>query len=197
MFYSFKQENPGGFFDYKPPFGLYVYIEADSEEAAVSRAEEAGLYWNGHDVGIDCSCCFDRWKPRPELIEFNIGENFPPTPDITSLARYVADYRGGQTSIVYKDGLVKLIDYQDILQHKEIQLEDCKTDKEPTLANLRPPKGCIPIKDLQNDQGGELSLNGEATFKKNDETFVFLGGDFKKIDEETLNFWAEIFVKPS
>jgi len=196
MFYRFKQNNPGGFFDYKPPFGLYVYIEADSEDAAVNRAEEVGLYWNGQADGVDCSCCFDRWKPDPELIDFNIRKDAAPLPDITSLARYTANYRGGPTSVVYRDGLVKLFDHLDV-QHKEIQLEDCKTDKEPTLIDLCPPAGYISIKDLQNDQGGELSINGEATFKKNDETFVFLRGDFKKIDEETLNFWAEIFVKPS
>jgi hypothetical protein len=39
----------------------YVIIEADSAEEANNKAEEIGIYFDGCDKDMDCSCCGDRW----------------------------------------------------------------------------------------------------------------------------------------
>jgi hypothetical protein len=59
-FYDFRQNNSGGEFDFDKKLGIthFVIVEADSEEDAIKRAEDIGLYFNG--IG-DCSCCGNRW----------------------------------------------------------------------------------------------------------------------------------------
>lgn len=58
MFYTFLQNNSGGFF--KDPAEV-VIIEADSADEANKIAEEHGIYFDGCDAEIDCPCCGDRW----------------------------------------------------------------------------------------------------------------------------------------
>ncbi len=62
MWYTFRQNNSGGFFDETEYLGEEVIIEANSENEAVSKAEDYGLYWNGVGTGEDCKCCGDRWN---------------------------------------------------------------------------------------------------------------------------------------
>jgi len=59
-FYEYDQNNSGGsfFFDRKIGVSVLVIIEASSAEMANTKAEEIGLYFDGHG---DCSCCGDRW----------------------------------------------------------------------------------------------------------------------------------------
>ena len=38
-----------------------MIIEADSANEANIKAEEIGIYFNGCSIGMDCSCCGDRW----------------------------------------------------------------------------------------------------------------------------------------
>lgn len=61
MFYTFNQNNSGGYF--KPP-AQYVIVEASSAKEANQIAEDNGLYFNGVENGIDCHCCGDRWWRR-------------------------------------------------------------------------------------------------------------------------------------
>jgi hypothetical protein len=63
MFYDYRQNNSGGYFDVSPKRGIghYVIIEADSPADADMRAEAIGLYFDGCDDDIDCNCCGDRW----------------------------------------------------------------------------------------------------------------------------------------
>ena len=70
--YEFDQNNSGGSF-HAPAIRLYV--EAESKEVACARASAHGVYFDGIDAGIDCSCCGDRWmrpyraeddRPEPE-----------------------------------------------------------------------------------------------------------------------------------
>lgn len=49
-------------------------IEADSEEEAVQRSEQIGLYFNGVEQGIDCDCCGDRWYKDPDYTLETIEE---------------------------------------------------------------------------------------------------------------------------
>lgn len=62
--FEFKQNNSGGSFDHDPRkgIGFAVYVEADDAEHANYRARRIGLYFNGCESGIDCSCCGDRWS---------------------------------------------------------------------------------------------------------------------------------------
>ena len=69
MFYTFRQNNSGGFFS-GPQF---VIIEADSAEEANAIAEENDIYFHGVSRGLDCSCCGDRWYPVYE----GDGDNEP------------------------------------------------------------------------------------------------------------------------
>lgn len=59
-FFTFNQNNSGGSFTGP---ACYVIIEARDPDDANRLAERAGLYFNGCDAGIDCSCCGDRWWP--------------------------------------------------------------------------------------------------------------------------------------
>lgn len=60
MFFTFYQNNSGGVFDFEEGrFSHYVIIEAETEEKAIERAKEVGLYFDG--VG-DCNCCGNRWS---------------------------------------------------------------------------------------------------------------------------------------
>lgn len=57
-FYTYSQNNSGGFFC--DP-AKYVIIEANSADEADQIAEDNGLYFDGCMDGRDCSCCGDRW----------------------------------------------------------------------------------------------------------------------------------------
>ena len=64
QFYHFRQNNSGGDFTIDDIIGIgpHVYIQANSVEEAMERAEKLGIYFNGCDSGRDCSCCGDRWS---------------------------------------------------------------------------------------------------------------------------------------
>jgi hypothetical protein len=73
--YEYTQNNTGGSFVEDDRVGSYVWVEAASADEANSRAEGVGIYFDGCDNGMDCSCCGDRWYPvwkddgsdKPEL----------------------------------------------------------------------------------------------------------------------------------
>jgi hypothetical protein len=72
-FFNFRQNNSGGSFDVDETLCGSLYIEADSIEEANEKALELGVYFNGVEDGIDCSCCGDRWhEPYDEEDESNI-----------------------------------------------------------------------------------------------------------------------------
>lgn len=55
MFYTYRQNNSGGFFT-EP--AVNVIIEAKNADHANDIAESKGLYFDGEG---DCPCCGDRW----------------------------------------------------------------------------------------------------------------------------------------
>jgi hypothetical protein len=63
-FFEFPQNNSGGSFaiDDEAGIGPRVWIEAETKGLALSRALSIGIYFDGCDSGIDCSCCGDRWS---------------------------------------------------------------------------------------------------------------------------------------
>lgn len=60
--FEFSQNNSGGYFDVDDKVCHRLFIEAESFDDAVEKAEELGCYWDGVDRGIDCPCCGDRWS---------------------------------------------------------------------------------------------------------------------------------------
>jgi hypothetical protein len=60
-FYSFRQNNSGGFFKELENGMFHLIVEADSEEEANEIAQENGVYFDGCKEGLDCECCGDRW----------------------------------------------------------------------------------------------------------------------------------------
>jgi hypothetical protein len=61
-FFEFSQNNSGGSFHTDKNVCHRLFIEADSLDSAVSKAEELGCYWDGVRDGLDCPCCGDRWS---------------------------------------------------------------------------------------------------------------------------------------
>jgi hypothetical protein len=68
-FYEFSQNNSGGSFTTDDNLCHRLFIEADSDEEAISKAENLGCYWNGVDEGSDCPCCGDRWYPSGNAVD--------------------------------------------------------------------------------------------------------------------------------
>lgn len=61
MLFLFRQINSGGSFITNNDVARFVVIESTSKKKAFKKAKEVGLYFNGCEKGIDCSCCGDRW----------------------------------------------------------------------------------------------------------------------------------------
>ena len=60
-FYHFNQNNSGGSFTENENVCKNVFIEAHSADEANLLADNFGIYFDGCDQNIDCSCCGDRW----------------------------------------------------------------------------------------------------------------------------------------
>lgn len=114
-FFQFDQNNSGGSFITNDKVCHRLFIEADSVEEAVEKAENLGCYWYGIDNGMDCPCCGDRWCNSPwendypmeydkkNKIVFNSAEEH---------AQYLANdfgWTSPDVRIFYADGTVKEI----------------------------------------------------------------------------------------
>ena len=60
-FFTFNQNNSGGSFVSNETVDHFVIIQAENTRQANDKAEAVGIYFNGCDQDIDCSCCGDRW----------------------------------------------------------------------------------------------------------------------------------------
>lgn len=113
-FYDFDQNNSGGSFITNDKLCWKLFIEAETYDEAVNKAEELGCYWDGVEEGIDCSCCGDRWyKPYGAIsFPYKFGKNLS-FENIHSYAQYLANEYGFWTSpsvrIYYLDGTVEEI----------------------------------------------------------------------------------------
>ena len=65
-FYTFRQNNSGGSFDFNENLCVAVIIEAYDSDDANNRAREIGIYFDGVCDGRDCGCCGDRWHTVDE-----------------------------------------------------------------------------------------------------------------------------------
>jgi hypothetical protein len=67
-FYEITQNNSGGSWDIDENLCHRLFIEADSEDEALGKAEGLGVYFDGCSDGTDCSCCGDRWSRHADEI---------------------------------------------------------------------------------------------------------------------------------
>ena len=61
MFFVFHQNNSNGRYQVDQKVTEFVIIEAKDVNHANSIAESIGIYFDGYENGLDCSCCGDRW----------------------------------------------------------------------------------------------------------------------------------------
>lgn len=69
-FYAITQNNSGGSFVIDGKLCHRMFIEAESYNEAVRKAEGLGCYWDGVEDGMDCRCCGDRWY-RPDEVNLD------------------------------------------------------------------------------------------------------------------------------
>ncbi len=108
MFYEFCQNNSGGGFDFDEDSGIthHVIIEAASAEEANLRAERIGLYWNGCEDGLDCSCCGDRWYPQfTDDKGSEVPEVYGQPMNALDLRKWMPD--GKEVAVHYADGRIE------------------------------------------------------------------------------------------
>jgi hypothetical protein len=60
-FYEFTQNNSGGDFITNDNLCHRLVIEATDASVATEKALSLGVYFDGIEKGVDCSCCGDRW----------------------------------------------------------------------------------------------------------------------------------------
>jgi hypothetical protein len=112
-FYEFSQNNSGGSFDIDDKLCGCILIEAKDAEDANIIAESIGIYFDGCDSGIDCSCCGDRWQPVDESDDINlkkVSKSYnEELADMKYYAQFIADKYGWttpSTRIFYLSGKV-------------------------------------------------------------------------------------------
>lgn len=112
-FFQFDQLNTGGSFITDDKVCHRLFIEADSVEEAIEKAENLGCYWNGVEAERDCPCCGDRW-----YIPRNDGESYPMEygnivfNSVEEHAQYLANdfgWTSPDVRIFYADGTVREI----------------------------------------------------------------------------------------
>ena len=112
MFFEFDQNNSGGSFSVDKKLCQRLFIESKNIQEAISKAKDMGVYFDGVEKGIDCSCCGDRWY-QPKIIKFPyVYSNEKTFKDIEAYAQYLADKYGWtdpDARIFYANGEVKEI----------------------------------------------------------------------------------------
>jgi hypothetical protein len=113
-FWEFDQNNSGGsfLFDEKKGISACVIIEAMDSAHANLRAGQLGIYFDGCEKELDCSCCGDRWyEARGEGDEepFYYGEplKFDPKPDPYPPPKKRSIYPEPRGFVHYLDGTFK------------------------------------------------------------------------------------------
>ena len=134
MFYTYTQNNSGGYFITNDNVAEYVIIEANSIDEANNKAEEIGIYFDGCSFGRDCSCCGDRWcspydeSEKPEIYGDSIEKRIEDTLNkkiffCKNIIIYYSSGRKVSINFVKKDK-----SYIDVIKDngKEIELKDLK-----------------------------------------------------------------------
>lgn len=103
-FFTYSQNNSGGFFeeDTSKGVGVTVIIEAHDAEHANDRARDIGLYFDGVAFDVDCPCCVDRWYK----VEDSDGTDTPML-DGTPINECVRSIFTKNAFVYYLDGTIK------------------------------------------------------------------------------------------
>ena len=99
-FFDYSQNNSFGRMVENSSVHSHVIIEAETADKANERAQEIGLYFDGCESGIDCSCCGDRWYRH---VYDDYGEDEPCVYG-TPVEKWVEHFRTGRTS-AYEEGV--------------------------------------------------------------------------------------------
>ena len=110
-YYEFRQNNSGGDFEVDDKITIHVWVEANNADEANAKAEEIGIYFEGVDSEMDCSCCGDRWY-RVDDID---AELFPRV--VSYGSKWVGDGEN-HTIIYHADGTVGKIS-KEVIQINE------------------------------------------------------------------------------
>ena len=120
-FFEYSQNNSGGSFKISESVTTHVVIEAHDADHANRIAEEIGIYFDGCDKGMDCSCCGDRWSQK--------GVWRDSKPDYASLAEVDAAFslpqkeswanKDGWTKKGQPYGIVYLMDDSKVIYRKD------------------------------------------------------------------------------
>ena len=105
-FFHFRQNNSFGRFHYDHTRGIsvHVIVEADDYEAANSKAEQIGLYFDG---GGDCPCCGNRWSEQYEYSGKDSSDPYPAIYGTRALGLPVDGKTEFDGYIHYKTGLIE------------------------------------------------------------------------------------------
>lgn len=113
-FYTFRQNNSYGSFEFSEDYGhtVVVIIEAENAAEANRLAIMKELYFDGCLTGIDCSCCGDRWYPvdekdgkdEPMIYGEKVAEY---TPLFGRPWSELVGFQKGEIAIHYKDGRIE------------------------------------------------------------------------------------------
>ena len=97
MFYTYRQNNSGGFWDGRK----YIIVEANTSKDADTIAENnTPVYFNGISKDIDCPCCENRWYNAycDDGVEVPSLDGVPITDEDTDYAIY---YLNGEITEKY------------------------------------------------------------------------------------------------
>ncbi len=92
-FYTYRQNNSGGYFDTAVP--LTLIVEAPSSLVADAIAQDHGVYFNDYSGLHDCPCCWTRWSEAWEEDEYAFDGVGPEV-----------EQKGAKTKVVYIDGKI-------------------------------------------------------------------------------------------
>lgn len=107
-FFEFWQNNSGGrfYFDHDAGLSKYVIIEAVNHQMANALAESIGIYFDGCDKDMDCSCCGDRWD-RAYKGGDSVPSSYGDPISLRSTPEYGKDCKDGPDGYIpYLDGRV-------------------------------------------------------------------------------------------
>lgn len=79
MFYTFYQNNSGGFRVEDDRLARWVIIEADNAYEANKKARDISIYFDP-DCLTDCECCGPRWKEAEEWDASDLPKIFDEVP---------------------------------------------------------------------------------------------------------------------
>ena len=112
-FWTFRQNNSGGSFDFNKERGISVevIIEANTADEASARAQDIGLYFDGCANGQDCPCCGDRWYDSTSYDKGDPAPSHYNTPIILNQPMPKTDFGhkwmdGAEGYIHYLDGRI-------------------------------------------------------------------------------------------